>query len=109
MFLQRYGCRKIKKYLEDHGIKTVTGKEQWSTSTIDRILSNEKYIGRNITPQTHTPDFLTGKQKENQGQIDTIIIEDSHQAIISQKVFQTVQNLKGNIKNKEIKINEICF
>ncbi len=109
LFLQGYGCRKIKKYLEDHGIKTVTGKEQWSTSTIDRILSNEKYIGRNITHKTHTPDFLTGKQKENQGQIDTIIIENAHQAIISQEMFEAVQNLKGNIKNKEVNINEIHF
>ena len=109
LFLQGYGCRKIKKYLEDHGIKTVTVKEQWSTSTIDRILSNEKYIGRNITHKTHTPDFLTGKQKENQGQIDTIIIENAHQAIISQEMFEAVQNLKGNIKNKEVNINEIHF
>ncbi|WP_368489228.1 recombinase family protein [Clostridium sp. BJN0013] len=109
LFLQGYGCRKIKKYLEDYGIKTITGKEQWSTSTIDRILSNEKYIGRNITPKTHIPDFLTGKQKESQGQIDMIIIEDSHQAIISQEMFNAVQNLKGNIKSKEVTINEICF
>lgn len=107
LFLKDYGCRKIKKYLEDHGIKTVTGKEQWSTSTIDRILSNEKYIGRNITPKTHTPDFLIGKQKENRGQIDVIIIENSQQAIISQEVFQAVQNLKGNTMNKELNINEI--
>lgn len=35
LFLQGYVCRRIKKYLEDHGIKTVTGKEQWSTSSID--------------------------------------------------------------------------
>lgn len=28
LFLQGYGCRNIKKYLEDHGIKTVTGKKQ---------------------------------------------------------------------------------
>lgn len=97
LFLHGYGCHKIKKYLEDHDIRTITGKEQWSTSTIDRILSNEKYIGRNITPKTHTPDFLTGKQKENQGEIDTIIIENSHQAIISQEVFQAVQNLKGTL------------
>lgn len=109
LFLKDYGCRKIKKYLEDHGIKTVTGKEKWSTSTIDRILSNKKYIGRNVTPKTHTPDFLTGKQEENQGQIDTIIIENAHQAIISQEVFEAVQNLKGNIKNKEMNINGICF
>lgn len=109
LFLHGYGCRKIKKYLEDHGIKTVTGKEQWSTSTIDRILSNQKYIGRNITPKTHTPDFLTGKQKENKGQIDTIIIENAYQVIISQRVFDAIQNLKGNITNKNININGICF
>lgn len=87
LFLHGYGCRKIKKYLEDYDIRTVTGKKQWSTSTIDRILSNEKYIGRNITRnitlKTHTPDFLTGRQEENQGQIDTIIFEDAYQAIIN--------------------------
>lgn len=109
LFLQGYGCRKIKKYLEMNSIKTVTGKAQRSTSTIDLILSNEKYIGRHVTPKTHTPDFLTGKQKENQGQIDTIIIENSHQSIISQEMFEAVQNLKGNITNKEININGICF
>ena len=72
-------------------------------------MSNEKYIDRNITPKTHTPDFLTGKQEENQEQIDTIIIENSHPEIISQDVFDAVQNLKGKIKNKEMNINEICF
>jgi len=66
-----------------------------------------KNIGCNITPKTHTPNFLTGKQKKNQGQIDTIIIEKSHQAIISQEMFDAVQNLKENTKNKEININEI--
>lgn len=95
LFLQGYGCRKIKKHLEDFGIRTVTGKEQWSTSTIDRILSNAKYIGCNITPKTYTPDFLTGKQEDNRGEIDVIIIKHSHQAIISQELFDAVQNLKG--------------
>jgi len=45
LYLQGYGCRKIKRWLEEHGIKTVTGKTKWSTSTIDRMLSNEKYMG----------------------------------------------------------------
>lgn len=64
LFLQGYGCRKIKKYLEDHGIKTVTGKEQWSTSTIDRILSNDKYIGSNITPKPILLIFLLVNKKQ---------------------------------------------
>ena len=45
LYVQGNGVRKIKRYLEEHGIKTVTGKLEWSTSTIDRMLSNEKYVG----------------------------------------------------------------
>ncbi len=55
LFLQGYGCRKIKKHLEDHGIKTVTGKEQWSTSTIDRILSNENILVAILLPKLILP------------------------------------------------------
>ena len=40
LYIQGNGVRKIKRYLEEHGIKTVTGKSEWSTSTIDRMLSN---------------------------------------------------------------------
>ncbi len=41
LYVQGNGVRKIKRHLEEHGIKTVTGKSEWSTSTIDRMLSNE--------------------------------------------------------------------
>lgn len=86
-------------------------REKYSLIFLLYVLTqaNEKYIGRNITPKTHTPDFLIGKQEENQGQIDTVIIENSRQAIISQEIFEAVQNLKGNLTNKEININGICF
>lgn len=62
LYLQGYGCRKIKRYLEENEIKTVTGKRVWSTLTIDRLLSNEKYIGCNITYKTYAEDFLTHRQ-----------------------------------------------
>ena len=63
LYVQGNGVRKIKKYLESHGIKTVTGKAEWSTSTIDRMLSNEKYVGQVLMQKTYTPDFLTGKKR----------------------------------------------
>lgn len=50
LYLQGNGVRKIKRYREEYGITTATGKEVWNTSTIDRILSNEKYIGRVLRP-----------------------------------------------------------
>ena len=101
LYVQGNGVRKIKKYLESHGIKTVTGKTEWSTSTIDRILSNEKYIGQVLMQKTYTPDFLIGKQVKNQGQLAMYLVEDAHEPIIGKDIFDKVQHMKGKIKLRE--------
>lgn len=98
LYIQGNGVRKIKKYLEARGIKTVTGKTEWSTSTIDRMLSNEKYIGRVLMQKTYTPDFLPGRQVKNCGQLDMYLIENAHESIIDQETFDIVQEMKGHIK-----------
>ena len=97
-YIQGNGVRKIKKYLESHGIKTVTGKTEWSTSTIDRMLSNEKYVGQVLMQKTYTPDFLTGKQVKNTGQKEMYLVENAHEPIIDQETFDKVQKMKGQIK-----------
>ena len=98
LYIQGNGVRKIKKYLEAHGIKTVTGKTEWSTSTIDRMLSNEKYVGQVLMQKTYTPDFLTGKQVKNTGQKEMYLVENAHEPIIDQETFDKVQKMKGQIK-----------
>lgn len=98
LYIQGNGVRKIKKYLESHGIKTVTGKTEWSTSTIDRMLSNEKYVGQVLMQKTYTPDFLTGKQVKNTGQKEMYLLENAHEPIIDQETFDKVQRMKGQIK-----------
>ena len=99
LYVQGNGVRKIKKYLESHGIKTVTGKSEWSTSTIDRMLSNEKYIGKVLMQKTYTPDFLTGKKEKNLGQLAMYLVENAHEPIIDQETFDRVQEIKGGIKS----------
>ncbi len=47
--------------------------------------------------------------KNNQSDKKLKVAAYCHQAIISQGVFDAVQNLKGNIKNKEVNIKGICF
>lgn len=74
LYIQGNGVRKIKRHLEEHGIKTVTGKSEWSTSTIDRMLSNEKYIGQVQMQKTFTADFLTGRREKNIGQLASLRI-----------------------------------
>ena len=95
LYLNGFGVRKIKKYLEENGIKTVTGKDIWSTSTIDRILSNEKYAGDVLVQKSFTEDFLTGKRKKNEGELAMYFIENDHEAIISRDVFAAVQQRKS--------------
>ena len=90
-----YGSRKIAKYLEQSGVKTVTGKAKWSTSTIDRMLSNEKYIGCLITQKSYTNDFLSGRQVKNNGEVEQHRFENHHEAIIDRDVFERVRRKRG--------------
>lgn len=62
--------------------------------TIDRILSNEKYVGDVLMQKSFTEDFLTGKRKKNEGELDMFFIENDHEAFISRKLFACVQKLK---------------
>ena len=101
LYIQGNGVRKIKRYLEEREIKTVTGKAEWSTSTIDRMLSNEKYIGQVLMQKTYTPDFLTGRQEKNRGQLEMVLVENAHEPIIEPAVFEKVQEMKGCIKHQK--------
>ena len=95
--LDGYGSRKIAKYFEQNGIKTVTGKDKWSTSTIDRILSNEKYIGCLVTPKSYTDNFLNSKQVKNCGEMEQYRFENNHEAIIDREVFESVQEKRRGV------------
>lgn len=59
--------------LDDTGnaerIPTPAGKEKWAGSTIKSILTNEKYKGDALLQKKFTVDFLTKKQKVNEGEI----------------------------------------
>ena len=95
LYLQGNGCRKIKRWLEEHNVKTVTGKSEWSTSTIDRILSSEKYVGDVLLQKTFTPDCLSGIQVRNVGQQAMYYIENNHEPIIDRETWLRAQEMKG--------------
>jgi len=94
LYLEGNSFRKIKKYLENNNIKTITGKSEWSNSTIDRMLSNEKYIGNIVHQKSYTSDFFKGKQIKNQGEVEQIFIENNHGPIIDLDTFCMVQEKK---------------
>lgn len=91
LYLEGSTLQQIKEYLEEHQIKTTTGKETWGTAVIQKILKNEKYKGDALLQKTYTEDFITGKKSKNVGQRERYYITNSHPAIITVEVFDKVQ------------------
>ena len=82
---------------QEESCSKATGKETWSTSTIDRMLSNEKYIGQVLMQITYTPNFISGKLVKNDGALSMFLVE---KAIIDKETFMKVQERKTLIKFK---------
>ena len=81
----------IAKKLTDEGVPTPTGRSKWSPTTIESILTNEKYKGDALLQKKYTVDFLTKKQKVNEGEVPQYYVENSHPAIIAPEEFEAVQ------------------
>lgn len=95
LFLEGNSSYRIKRILEEDGVKTVTGKTVWHASVIDKMLSNEKYMGDALLQKTYTVDFLTKKKVKNQGIVPQYYIEDDHEPIIPKELFHRVQEEKA--------------
>lgn len=82
----------IAKGLEADGIKSPRGKDTWRITTIKSILQNEKYKGDALLQKRFTVDFLTKKQKVNEGEVPQYYVENSHEGIVSDEVFEMAQH-----------------
>jgi len=92
-FLKGLGTTEIKYELEKRGYLTVTGLKNWSASSIIRILQNPFYCGIIVYRKSYIPDYLEQKAKKNKGQVEQVIVEGTHQALISKEDFEKVQKI----------------
>ena len=90
-FLAGDSLKGIAKLLEEKGIKSPTGKAEWQFSTIQSILSNEKYKGDAIINKTYITDCISKKVRVNNGERPKYYVENSHPAIIDSSTFGRVQ------------------
>ena len=56
------------------------------------ILKNEKVAGNLLLQKTFRVDYLTKKKKRNRGELDKYYIQNNHEAIIDQEIFDQVQD-----------------
>lgn len=103
MFLQGMTPYGIASKLTKEQIPTPGKKEKWSASTIKSILANEKYKGDALLQKSYPLDFLTKKEKINEGEILQYYVTGNHEAIIELEVFDIVQRelaRRGQGKNR---------
>lgn len=99
LYLEGNSVGGIKKQLEEKGIKTATGKTTWQTSSLERMLANEKYMGDALLQKTYTTDFINKTRVINNGIVPQYYVEGSHEGIVSKELWSLVQQEKARRNN----------
>ena len=73
-------------------LKTVYGND-WSSSSVRKILRNEKYCGDVLMQKTITVDYLSHVSKINEGEAEQYYIADHHDPIVSREMWNKAQEL----------------
>lgn len=96
----------IANFLQENGYKTPAGKDKWQLSTIESILTNEKYKGDAHIRKSYVKDFLTHELVKNQGEAESWYVEEHHEPIINPEEWELVQaELK---RRKELRFSYNC-
>ena len=90
-YLEGSSLNKIAKGLEADGVLTGAGRKKWHSSSLHKILTNEKYMGDALLQKTYTVDFLSKKRVNNDGVVPQYYVENNHEAIIPKHLFMLVQ------------------
>lgn len=90
----------IATYLTQQGIPTPRKKPRWRDSTVESILTNERYKGDALLQKQFTVDFLNKKMKNNEGEVPQYYVTDSHPAIIDRTEWELVQAEMARLKEK---------
>lgn len=90
------------KYRYDEGIvtdKRYANSEFWSSRTLKTMLENQVYIG-NMTQGRRKSHFYDGRKEEKIDKENWVVVEGTHEPIISKELFYTVQKKLEENKNK---------
>src|SRR5699024_12481059 len=101
-YLEGSSLNKIAKGLEADGILTGVGRKKWYSSSLHKILTNEKYMGDALLQKTYNADFLSKNRVNNDGIIPQYYVENNHEAIIPKQLLMIAQE-KWNKRNLVVK------
>ena len=73
-------------------------ERRWYNTTIRYILTNERYIGDSLWQKSYATNTLPRKQLKNHGERPQFYAKDTHPAMITPEIFETVQKLMAERK-----------
>lgn len=108
--LNERGILNPSSYKKENGLSNNNSKTtKWNTDMVDYILKKETYTGVIIQNKYKSENYRTHKQIINDKD-NWIVNENHHEAIVSKKVFDNVQELLKNKKRvKSNNSNDIFF
>ena len=89
-YLGGSGMTAIAKRLNADGIPTRFGND-WGKTSIGKVLQNYAYTGNLLLQKYRRMDHLTKRDEPNNGELPKYHITDAHEAIISPRSFNAVQ------------------
>lgn len=88
--------------MEKAGRLTATGLTNWSCANIGRILNNPFYCGTVVYRKQFVPDYLEQKKINNFDYVDKVVVEGTHETIITKEEFEQVQKI---LRSKSSSVN----
>ena len=89
----------IAKRLNADGIPTRFGND-WGKTSIGKVLQNYAYTGNLLLQKYRRMDHLTKRDEPNNGELPKYHITDAHEAIISLRSFNAVQEEMKRLAEK---------
>ena len=87
--------------------RRVSSKTQcWRISTIEYILSNERYVGDSLWQKTYQTRELPHRAKKNKGELEQYFLPDTHLPIIDRETFLKAKQLRLSRKQCPARICE---
>lgn len=88
----QYKCMKYQDIQKDKSTINIKGCVKWSTTTVNRILHNEVYLGDMIQHKVEKLNYKSKKTIQVPKE-EWIIVKNTHEAIIDKETFEQVQRL----------------
>lgn len=92
-YLNGKGAYTIAKTITSEGVPTVRSAKSWSDDVVNEILQNPIYTGDLVLQKTYTTEVLPFKRKHNRGEMPMFKVTDNHQALITRKEAELVQDI----------------